>query len=1426
MAASAVCALASDLHAQSAGVDGDRQALIALYEATDGPNWTFNTNWASDAPLSDWYGVSTDAAGRVVSVYLKGRLGSFLHTWTTNGLSGRLPRELGDLEYLTVLNLGINNIRGPIPKELGNLTRLTQLNLEVNELTGDIPGELGNLIGLTSLRLANNRLTGPIPAEIGNLTALKFFDISGNTLSGLIPVELFELTRLTTLNLGGNDLYGELPDEIGHLTNLRRLVLDFNSLSGPIPATIGNLAALTYLSAFDNNLNGAIPSTIGKLTNLTDLDLGWNFLSGSLPNEIGNLSALESLDVGRNEISGRINPHLTKLTNLAILNLSNNKLDGPVISGLRHMPSLEYLFLGNNNLSGPLPTRFVDARNLDVFSISGNQVCVPGTHSFIFWLDRVLIHDILALDFCNATDRTILERLHSTTNGESWINSRGWGDDVALERWHGVETDALGQVVSLNLASNSLVGSVPLDLGFLSELRHLNIKDNQLEGRLPLSLRRLDLHSFQFTDTELCVPREMDFQSWLDESVAHAGPGLLCEPLTEREIMTMFFTETNGESWSDTTNWDSTAPLQDWYGINVDENGEVTSLEIVANNLSGRLPVELTRLSKVQVLNLRGNAITGSIPPEIRELVNLTSLDLSINGFIGDLPIELGELEQLTSLDLSFNRLNGNIPSELANLAELKTLRLLGNDLSGDIPAQLGDLSNLEVLGLSYNRFSGSIPSEIGNLQNLVSLQLQGNDLVGAIPPEVGRLTNLEGLLLGYNDLSGTIPTHLSNLTNLQILGMSFNRLNGEIPIELGGLNALQYFNLRDNRLVGQIPREFGNLSELETLILESNRLAGLIPAELGDLGELQELHLQDNELSGALPKELGALSKLDALYLDGNNLTGEIPPEFGQLTNLTYLTLSENLGLSGPIPIELTALTDIEVFLTVGTRLCIPLDLAFSEWLVRVYKRRIRSCQANGPLVTLVMQPVQSHEYPVPLVAGEKALLRVFPMTADLSDASIPETRVRFYRGDQEIYAVNVPSRDITAPALPDPGNLASSSNFEIPGTVIQAGLEISVETNSTDTDVERLPVEVHELADFELTLIPFIWQGDSDRSIVELVDAMAADSQTHELLEDTRTLLPIAGLNVYAHEPVTSSSNNPFDLLMETSAIRAVEGGSGYYMGMMSSVRGAAAGVAYLSGRDSFSIPISHIIAHELGHNLSLLHAPCGGPAGIDSSFPHANGTLGSWGYDFRDGGSLVRPTTADLMSYCQPVWISDYHFTNALRYRLLVERETTSTVSAARPSLLVWGGQRSNNELVLNPSFLVNAPPILPSASGDFELRGRRVSGDEMFSLNFDMQEIGDLEGSRGFVFAIPVESEWAYKLDAVTLTGPAGSEAVDIGNAATMSMLRNPVTRQIRGVFRTQNDDSAKRTKAILDEASQRGFEVLHSRNSPEAVLLDP
>ena len=224
----------------------EREALIALYNATGGANWTDNTNWlGAEGTECTWFGITCH-------------------------------EEENNVRHLALRN---NNLVGTIPAELGNLERPQTLELSANQLTGEIPPELGNLAGLSRLMLADNRLAGKIPSELGNLANVQDFVLSGNQLT-TIPPELANLARMRRLFLSENQLTGTIPPELGNLEDLRSLLLSVNQLSGEIPAELGNLASLEFLGLAGNRLKGAVPEELSQLTQLDEagLDLRFNHL--------------------------------------------------------------------------------------------------------------------------------------------------------------------------------------------------------------------------------------------------------------------------------------------------------------------------------------------------------------------------------------------------------------------------------------------------------------------------------------------------------------------------------------------------------------------------------------------------------------------------------------------------------------------------------------------------------------------------------------------------------------------------------------------------------------------------------------------------------------------------------------------------------------------------------------------------------------------------------------------------------------------------------------------------------------------------------------------------------------------------------------------------------------------------------------------
>ena len=255
------------------GEAAGRVALVALYNATDGPNWRNNTNWLSTKSLSTWYGV-TVSNWEVTGLDLSG-----------NKLSGTLPAELASLSHLTDLWLQNNRLTGPLPPELGNLSNLRKLGLSDNGLTGPLPPEWGKLANLHYLSLHSNALTGTLPPAWGELANLARMFLHSNDFTGSLPTAWGNLSHLRELFLYSNRLTGPLPPELGNLSNLRHLFLHSNDFTGSLPAAWGNLSHLTRLYLNQNMaLSGALPRAFVRL-NLTDLLLGGTQLC--IPSDAG-----------------------------------------------------------------------------------------------------------------------------------------------------------------------------------------------------------------------------------------------------------------------------------------------------------------------------------------------------------------------------------------------------------------------------------------------------------------------------------------------------------------------------------------------------------------------------------------------------------------------------------------------------------------------------------------------------------------------------------------------------------------------------------------------------------------------------------------------------------------------------------------------------------------------------------------------------------------------------------------------------------------------------------------------------------------------------------------------------------------------------------------------------------------------------------
>ena len=644
-------ALAAGAEGQSAAAD--RAALEALYDAAGGANWTDNTNWRTDAPLSEWFGVFADA-GRVMS-----------------------------------LSLIDNALTGTIPADLGVLDELRELYLSENDLTGPIPDALGSLTNLEGLDLGGNNLTGPIPATFGSLANLRF------------------------LRLGRNGLTGRIPDALGNLVNVNEIRLDTNDLTGPIPDALGSLANLEGLYLYSNDLTGPAPARLGDLVRLRWLVLGPNPLTGALPPELTRLSALDELVISSTGLCApaddAFQAWLAALDNF--IGATCNRPPQPVgaipgqtlaRAGPAQGVSVEPYFSDPDEDLLTWSAASSDPRTVSVFVSGATVWLTPGAAGAAVVTvtardpDGLSATQDMAVTTAAAddpqSDRAVLEAFYDAAGGADWTNSTNWKTTAPLDTWHGVTADAAGRATALELPENGLAGPIPPALGRLSNLERLNLRENALTGPIPDelgNLANLQLLDLGWNALAGAIPAGLGRLSRLQGLVLYwnALTGPIPDELGRLASLEWLLLGQNYLTGPIPASFGSLANLQ--------------SLFLNWNALTGPIPAGLGRLANLHTLNLAANDLTGPIPDSFGSLANLQELYLGGNGLTGRIPGALGRLANLRQLSLGGNDLSGPIPAALGSLASIEWLDLsYAWGLSGPLPPGLRSAASLAALDI------------------------------------------------------------------------------------------------------------------------------------------------------------------------------------------------------------------------------------------------------------------------------------------------------------------------------------------------------------------------------------------------------------------------------------------------------------------------------------------------------------------------------------------------------------------------------------------------------------------------------------------------------------------------------------------------------------------------------------------------------
>ncbi len=646
----------------------DSLTLIALYESTNGANWTNNTGWSNpEQRLDTWHGVSVNVITRRV----------------------------------TQLSLGSNNLSGPLPDAIGNLTEMDRLFLDNNNITGPLPTTIGALTKLTYFQFWNTQISGTIPVEITQLKSLRNIYMSNSMLEGPIPAGLDSLVNLEVLSFGGNNLSGPIPAELGNLPNLNSLYLEENQLSGPIPPELGNLSQLNTLWLQDNQLSGTIPNELYFLPKLDHLRLQNNLLKGDIPADIVNLTSLNTLQIQQNDFTSF--PDISALAPMSTLDLSENKLDFRhiepnvgVASTFQYYPqdslgeTIDRLVYVGDVIQ--LETSAGGNSTLYQWKKFGANIDIPSADSVLL-ISPVTIGDagIYTCEITNTLapllvlytrpitvrveytprqlDSLALVDLYNSTGGPLWSTNTGWLTDADIDGWWGIST-LNGRVKQINLGVNNLTGTLPASIADLDKLANLLLSNNSIKGGIP------------------------------------------------PEIGNMFNLD---NIWINGNNLDQAIPDE------ITNLTNLRALHLEYNQIPGTIPANIGNMTQLEVLALAHNQLTGNIPASITNLQHLSSLWLTNNDLSGPLPENIGDITTLKSISLDMNSLDGPIPSSIGKLLMLESFDITSNDFKGAVPDSITKLLLLQELSVADNRLT-DLPDLSPMSENLAELKIEVNN--------------------------------------------------------------------------------------------------------------------------------------------------------------------------------------------------------------------------------------------------------------------------------------------------------------------------------------------------------------------------------------------------------------------------------------------------------------------------------------------------------------------------------------------------------------------------------------------------------------------------------------------------------------------------------------------------------------------------
>ncbi|GIK58081.1 MAG: hypothetical protein HND44_10155 [Chloroflexi bacterium] len=425
------------------------------------------------------------------------------------------------------------------------------------------------------------------------------------------------------------------------------------------------------------------------------------------------------------------------------------------------------------------------------------------------------------------------------------------------------------------------------------------------------------------------------------------------------------------------------------------------------------------------------------------------------------------------------------------------------------------------------------------------------------------------------------------------------------------------------------------------------------------------------------------------------------------------------------------------------------------------------------------ITQAIQRADNSVPLVANRNTVVRVFaeaPVGGPINNVVVRLTAVR---NGSTIGQMNSAPTTIPIDATRD--NFNSSVNFQLPAGWLSGNVNLTAtidpdntvpEANENNNTISQT-INFNTVPDLQVRLVPINYTHTGPTA-PGFYPAQSVDYISDWLMR----AYPVGNVEIAIRSPYNFTGNlqdsNSWVNDLQTGLLnrmRELKLFDGYslntpvvYYAFVPISNGSTrwffsgiAGIGWIGGRESVGLNLmgfwpadetGKLAAHEIGHNMGRRHAPCGVSGQTDPNYPYPGASIGEYGLDIPNGVFWSPATAVDIMSYCEPAWISDYTYIGI--YNDQQANGFAAMNDMAVDSLIVSASLSADGAVTLAPSYAFASYPAADGGS-DYRVELLDENGNILVSHPMQLREAEEEEVSaRELTAVLPLPTTAAATL----------------------------------------------------------------------------